>query len=174
MSVKRPDAYGPSQFGQASLAHYYLADGRIEDAEALVDRLLRARQETDSALDKICEVLARLGRHEDIVAIYRRGELTSPAAAYFAGTAAANLGDAALAEGWLKAVDRDDPCAVPAKAHLKRLQPGEGSGTLDGTWPYFSPREVLPESWMRHLAENPGTDASRTLSNRVDAKVKGI
>jgi tetratricopeptide (TPR) repeat protein len=150
----------PSQFGQASLAHYYLVDGRIDDAEALVDRLLQARPENDSALDKICEVLARLGRHEDIVATFRRGGRTSPAAAYFAGTAAANLGDAALAEDWLKAVDPGDPCGARAKAHLKRLQAGEGPGTLDDAWPYFSPQEVLPENVMKHLSENPGMDAA--------------
>jgi tetratricopeptide (TPR) repeat protein len=97
-------------FGMSNLVQFYLTTGRVTEAEALADDTLHRRAHDPWALGKQCEVIARLGRHRDILdAVEQYTGESDGAVHYFAGIAAANLRLFDRALDYLQRIGRRDP-----------------------------------------------------------------
>ncbi len=152
-----------NDFGEANLVHFYLAAGREKDAEQKLDAIEREDAADQSALGKQCEALARFDRHQaihDKVKRYRG--IADGAIHYFAGMAAANLGDYTTALDRLLRVSRRDPHYERASHFAKRIKAGEGPGTIEDNWPYFDASSTLPRSVFERMAS--GIEDSSTAS----------
>jgi tetratricopeptide (TPR) repeat protein len=135
----------PNPFGLAQLVHLYLVAGRDAEAEATMARALAVPDMDPSALARVLQSLALLGRHETILDLARgfQGPVEDPTH-WFAGVAAANLGRTAEALAHLGAIGRSSPTRVRARELMRRLESGAGAGTIEGKWPYFECLEIVP------------------------------
>jgi tetratricopeptide (TPR) repeat protein len=158
-------------FGMCNLVHFYLTAGRVAEAEALADDILRRPAHDCSAIAKQCETLARLGRHKDILDAVRRYKGDSDAwTFYFAGIAAANLGLYDRALDYLQRVGRREMLSPRAARCLNRIKAGYGPDTIDGNWPYFEPQEIMPlevfDTLLRRAEEGEAAEA-RLMKNPI-------
>jgi tetratricopeptide (TPR) repeat protein len=157
-SIVTPDGV-PNPFGLAQLAHLYLVAGRDADAETVMARVLAAPPVDPFAMNRALQSLALLGRHADIAALVRGfpGPVTD-LMHWFAGVAAANLGQVGEALAHLQAIPRAAPHRVHARDLLRRIESGKGSGTLRGDWPYLGCLEMIPGALLgQGLESTPGS-----------------
>ena len=125
----------------ASLIRNYLILGRRDDALELAARLRPLRPGKRDALYKKCDAFARLGDHETVLEEAEAGLRAfrhPPGIAFFAGTAAANLGRYKDARRHLRRARSKPHHRARAKEYLKLLRRSLGPETIDGDWPYFS------------------------------------
>lgn len=158
-------------FGMCSLVHFYLTAGRVAEAEALADDIMRRPAHDRSALSKQCETLARLGRHQEILDAVSRYKGDGEALTfYFAGIAAANVGLYDQALDYLQKVGRHDMRSASAARCLNRIKAGYGPDTIDGNWPYFEPEDIMPrevfDALVRQAEEGKSAEA-RLMKNPI-------
>ena len=145
-------------FGLANLSMFlYFQD---EEAAALNALYIAAAQNTisrDASL-KICEMFARLHRYQDLYDfVFFCPGLDEPDFAFFAGGAAANVGDEVRAMEYLSRVPDNDPRQVLAKTYLTHLEDGTRPESIRGDWPMLTPWDFYMENYLK----------DKTLSNPV-------
>jgi tetratricopeptide (TPR) repeat protein len=166
-----------SLFGLASLAQLYLAAGRAAEAEALANDLARRQQRDPSALAKTCEIFARLRRHQAILdAAEASARLQDDLVCFYAGIAAANLGQYERAAAYLRRVDPRSPARDRAGKCARLIAAGKGPETIEGNWPYFTAGEILPPPVLsRSISAAEQSESLRTklLDNAMLAEALG-
>lgn len=145
-------------FGLANLSMFlYFKD---EEAAALNALYVAASQNTvsrDAAL-KICEMFARLHRYQDLYDfVFSCPDVDEPGFTFFAGAAAANVGDEVRAMEYLSMVPDHDPRQVLARTYLAHLEDGTRPDSIRGDWPMLTPWDFYMENYLKE----------KTLSNPV-------
>jgi tetratricopeptide (TPR) repeat protein len=162
---------GVNLFGMSNLVQFYLTAGRVTKAEALADATLHRKAHDSYALTKQCEAFARLGRHRDILKVVEQyvGE-SQETVHYFAGMAAANLGQFDRALDHLQRIGRRDLFGSRAAKYASLIKDGHGPDTIEGNWPYFEPQDIMPRAMFEKLireADNNGPVDARPMNNPV-------
>ncbi len=162
-------------FALGNLVHFYILAGRSRDAERAADRLRGRQPETEDAAVRMTEAFARIGRHEDVLAVTRpeswRG-LRRARIAFLQGAAAANLGQYARAQELLRGASGDPDHRERAKRYLDLLARRCGPETLYGDWPYFRCSDWVPPGY---LDRNKGNDeALRSCPGLVQGMVADL
>jgi tetratricopeptide (TPR) repeat protein len=137
----------PNCFGLANLAAFYLIKGQEQKAERHLTEALDMEIPTADACVKVCESLARFGRHQDILDVADESEYAHDSGVcFFAGIAAANLGENSLARDYLRRVGLGHHKADMAQRYLRHLQDKSTPHTVRGDWPYLLQYEICPLS----------------------------
>ena len=161
-------------FSLASLVHYYLVLGRGEDAIAMSDRLRKHSPHEETGLVKKCEALARMRDHGAVLEAAEAGLERFPKAggvAFFAGAAAANLGDRDRARRHLRRARRDEIHGDRAREYERLLEKGGAPRTIEGDWPYLESSEWVSERLIERIK---GDETARRYPGLVDALVAFI
>jgi Flp pilus assembly protein TadD len=151
-----------SAFAHAALAQYLLHLGRRSEAEAVARTNLALPLYDGSAIGKVCETLAHLEWDAELAALVDRPELRpllEAGSRIHGAVAHANLGRREEALEWLRGVS-ERPGFV--RALRRGLRRGEGPGTVDGRWAYFSTASEFVSAALldRVRAEIAGADGS--------------
>jgi len=159
-------------FGMGNLVHFYLTAGRIAEAERLADEVAGLHPRDVSALGKMCEVFGRLRRHRRVLDAVEQydGDLDG-VANYFAGMAAANLELYEDACTYLRRVGRRGLHRSRARKHLRAIEAGKGSGTVEGNWPYFETQEILHRDLFAKMTDEAGNPAEGMVAVRENPTV---
>jgi tetratricopeptide (TPR) repeat protein len=135
----------PNPFGLANLSAFHLIRGEEEDALRCLNKATAMKMPTADACVKVCETLARYGRHEDILSVAdRSGFAQDDGLSFYTGVAAANLGKRARALADLGRVAPSHPKSERARRYLEHLREKSAPHTVRGDWPYLDPHEVCP------------------------------
>lgn len=146
-------------FGLANLSMFLLFKG--EEATALNTLYIAATQKriTIDAAEKICEMFARMRKYSDLLEFVSSGPYdTSPKLAFWAGAAAANIGNETEAEEYLIDVPEEDCRISLARDYLKHLADGTRPESVRGDWPMLTVRDFYLKN---HVNRN------KTLSNPI-------
>ena len=145
-------------FGLANLAMLLYCEDQQDEA---LDCLEKARQLKPPSLDacvKVCETLARLMRHRDILDYADASDYANHAKlCFFTGVAAANLGDFCRATQDLKQVDSRQYPFDKAHHYLECFRRGEKPNTVRGNWPYFSATDICTASIVDQMTSAKGS-----------------
>lgn len=149
-----------SAFAHAALAQYLLHLGRRSEAESVAHTSLVLPLRDGSAIGKVCETLAHLEWDAELAGVVDRPDLRPLLEAgcrIHGAVAHANLGRREEALEWLRGVS-ERPGFV--RALRRGLRRGEGPGTVDGRWAYFSTAsDFVPAALLdRVRAEMAGAD----------------
>lgn len=159
----------PNPFGWANLATFHLVAGDEAGAQRDLDEMMRVALPSVDACVKVCETLARFGRHQAILdAADKSGYASDPGVCFFTGVAAANLGDRRRAEQDLRRVTLGHHKADMTRRYLQCLRDGTSPHTIRGDWPYLLPYEVCPKAVIE--AELKRDEAS-WISRRIAVDV---
>lgn len=139
-------------FALGALIHFRLVRGPVAEAEQLGRRLKGLRPPEESALNKKCEALARLGWHEEVLAAVRQLKgLPGPETAYYVGLAAANLGRWPDAERYLNHACGSAARRPDAMRYLELIAKRRAPDNLRGAWPYFTAPEWICEPVIKRF-----------------------
>jgi len=155
----------PNPFGLANLATFHFAAGDEAGAQCDLDEMMRVTLPSVDACVKVCETLARFGRHQAILdAADKSGYASDPNVCFFTGVAAANLGDRRRAEQDLRRVTLGHHKADMTRRYLRCLRDGTSPHTVRGDWPYLLPYEVCPKAVIEaELKRDEASWASRRI-----------
>lgn len=136
----------PNPFGLANLATFYWIRGDEKAAKDYIEEAMSLPFPSVDTCIKICEVLARLKRHQAILdvadsSIYGDHSDVS----FFSGVAAANLGKKGRAKEDLRRVGIGYHKADMARRYLQHLQERSTPQTVLGDWPYLLAFEICPQ-----------------------------
>ncbi len=148
-----------SAFGLANLSLFLYFN---DEEAAAVNALYVAASQDDISLEaalKICEMFARLHRYQDLFE-FAFSKLNEDALdmEFWAGCAAANVGDTGLAIEYLRRVNSDDPKFELAERYLELLEKGARPVSFRGDWPML----VSSDFYLERLLKD-----DKTLSNPV-------
>ncbi|NLF94965.1 MAG: tetratricopeptide repeat protein [Oligosphaeraceae bacterium] len=132
----------PNPFGLANLSLFLLFLGDEQGADEAASLAAQQQALNAEATIKVCEMLARLRRHRDILATADASDFGSePYVLFYTGVAAANLGnrDRALAD--LSRVPIGFVKAKLAQTSLQHLKNNTQPNTVRQDWPYLLPEE---------------------------------
>ena len=124
-------------FGMAMIAQLLYILGKDQIAKNTIYIAANLRFQTDSSCSKICETMAYLKMHRDILKFVDQADSMDEESLFYEGVAAANVGDMERAIDALSELSLKSPYAERAQSFIKKLQAGEHSGTPSGLWPYF-------------------------------------
>ncbi len=151
------DSPFPNPFGLASLAMFFLAFGEDDKAEKAASFAAELKAPNEDATIKVCETLARLRRHRDIIATADASDFADdPSVRFFTGVAAANLGNYRRAIEDLSCVPAGHSKAQMTQQYLQHLKNKTQPNTIRKDWPYLLPEEFYASSLIKHT-----TDAER-------------
>lgn len=145
-------------FGLANLSMFMLFKG--EEAAALNTLYIAASQEeiTLDAAAKICEMFARMRRYQDLFDFVSSSPYEdAPQLAFWAGAAAANIGNIPAAIEYLSDVPSEDNKISLAEKYLDHLENGTRPESVRGDWPMLTPGEFYVENYL--------TEKNKNLSN---------
>jgi len=150
------NAYG---WAQLALMHHLLRNDMERDRCMLKARDIRPL--SGDAAVKVCEALARAGRHRDLLDYaLGSGFSDTPEVSFFAGIAAANCGFRDRAVALLKAAGEGVPDAPLAKQVMADIRSGKRENVSPrGVWPYF---------WHEQILLSERTDPSHELPDRKE------
>jgi len=157
----------PNPFGLANMATFLYISGDETGCQHNIDEAVGLKMPSSDACVRVCEVLARLRRHQDIIDLVDRCEFDdNPHMFFYSGVAAANLGDLSRAQRDLRRVGIGFPKSGVVRRYLQHIKEKTPPHTVRGDWPYVSSlHEVCPvslfsagmstdpDSWVdRHVA----------------------
>ena len=147
-----------NDFTLGMLVHFYLLLGRDGEAASAAGRMMKVKAEEETHLVKQCEALARLCRHEDVLA--RAGEGmrrfrgdAERIFAFFAGTALANMSDFDGAARLLESARGSRDCGPLVSRYLDLLAMKKRPPTIYCAWPYLGPPHWINVNWLIDLAK---------------------
>ena len=145
-------------FGLANLALLLYCEDQQSEA---LDCLEKARKLKPPSLDacvKVCEALARVMRHRDILDYADASNYANqPKLCFFTGVASANLGDFSRAQQDLQQVYTNQNQCKKARDYLKFLRRGEPPNTVRGNWPYFITQDLCPAPILDLMSSAKGS-----------------
>jgi tetratricopeptide (TPR) repeat protein len=143
------DSSLPNPFGLANLATFHYIDGDEGLARQCLDDALKLDMPSVDACIKVCEALGRFKRHQDILTLVDASPYRSnPDICFFAGVAAANLGDRARAKTDLSRQKENHFKAEMIRRYRQHLRDGTAPHTVLGDWPYLYSQEVIPSNLL--------------------------
>ena len=132
-------------FGLVNLATFLYIKGDEDEAKLCLDTAVAMKPPSVDACVKVCEGLARFKRHQDILDYVDGGDYPDePSVCFYAGVAAANLGDRKRAKSDLQEVKLGHPKADRVRRYLEHLRGKSSPQTVLGDWPYLMACEVCP------------------------------
>jgi len=150
----------PNPFGLANLSLFLL---HLNDEEGAVNAVsVAAAQEAPNpaATIKVCESLARLRRHHDIIKTADGSDFgDDPGVCFFTGVAAANLGNRERAIQDLSCIPIGHHRADMARQYLEYLERGKRPDTIRSDWPYLQSGEFF----IKNLLDGKDEDAQKAL-----------
>ena len=155
----------PNPFGLANLAYFYYIKGDEFRTKRFIKEALESEIPSADACVKVCEMLARFKRHQDIIDFASTTEFQSDSSVcFYTGVAAANLGDKKHAKNYLRKVPIGYHKASMAQRYLEHLRENTSPHTVGSDWPYLLSYEICPlevlksiiildeETWINNLA----------------------
>lgn len=138
----------PNPFGLANMATFLYISGDEIGCQRNIDEAVKLKMPSSDACVKVCEVLARLRRHQDIIDLVDRCEFDdNPNMFFYSGVAAANLGAFERAQRDLRRVGIGFPKSGVVRRYLQHIKEKTPPHTVRGDWPYVSSiHEVCPAS----------------------------
>lgn len=139
----------PNPFGLANMATFSWFRGDEAAAEDYIEEAMSLSFPSVDTCIKICEVLARLKRHQTILDVADdSGYSEHSDVSFFTGVAAANLGKKSRAKEDLRRVGIGHPKADMARRYLQHLQRRTAPHVVLGDWPYLLACEICPSAMM--------------------------
>lgn len=151
-------------FAAALGAELTFLTGTAEEIQAAYERLEGMEPLDPCALGKKIEALSWRRMHDAVLRAVegarcpRHNDMY-----YFAGVAAANLGELERARAYLRRVERDSPLFDRARRTLDRLD--KGPGTLHGEFDYFQPMDYLPAAVLERLIKMTTAGAKEVITD---------
>lgn len=152
----------PNPFGICNLATFYYIKGDLISSKRFLDMALETDMPSADSVTKACEVLSRFHLHMEILDFICSTEFDEdPNVCFYAGVAAANLGNMETALSELKRVPIGHHKASMAQRYLNCLRDRTKPHTVSGDWPYLVTYEICPpdiilrntekeaDEWMR-------------------------
>lgn len=156
------DSPFPNPFGYANLSLFLLFLGDEEGAEDAVSFAAGLKALNAEATIKVCETLARLRRHGDILAAADASDFgRDPYVRFYTGVAAANLGDRKRAIQDLSGIPIGHVKATMAQQYLQHLKNKTQPNTVRKDWPY-----LLPEEFYIGTQISKDEDLAKALMSR--------
>lgn len=132
----------PNPFGHANLSLFYQFLGEEAKADAAATVASKLEALNPDATAKVCETLARLRRHEDIIKNADASNFwRDPQVCFYTGVAAANLGDKERAIKDLRRASSKHPKEELAREYLQHLINDTKPDCVRGDWAYMIPQE---------------------------------
>jgi tetratricopeptide (TPR) repeat protein len=132
----------PNPFGVANLSMFLMILGDEAGAEKAVSHAATLKAINPDATAKVCEMLARLRRHQDIITTADASDFgKDPNVLFYTGVAAANLGDYTRAIEDLRRVPYEHVKASMTQQYLQHLESKTQPNTIRKDWPYLLPSE---------------------------------
>jgi tetratricopeptide (TPR) repeat protein len=156
----------PNPFGMANMATFLYISGDEIGCQRNIDEALKLTMPSGDACVKVCEVLARLRRHQDIIDLVDQYDFEdSPHMFFYSGVAAANLGDLERAQSDLRRMSFGFHKADVVHRYLQHIKEKTQPHTIRGDWPYVSSAdEVCP---IPLLSAGMHTDYNSWVNRRV-------
>ncbi|MDD2454797.1 MAG: tetratricopeptide repeat protein [Kiritimatiellae bacterium] len=128
----------PNPFGLANMATFLLISGDEVGCRRHIDKAVNLKLPSGDACVKLCEVLARFRRHQDIIDLIDACAFEDAQGIFFfSGVAAANLGDIERARNDLRRVNHGFYKADMVRRYLQHIKEGTQPHTIRGDWPYL-------------------------------------
>ncbi len=143
----------PNPFGVCNLAMFHLVINEHETAEAYLDQALKMDLPNDDARIKLCETLARFGRHREILKQVDSASVKEGCrdVFFFSGIAAANLEMYRRAEADLERVRISHPKHAMIVRYIDCLKKKATPKTVNGSWLYFLAYEICPIAYVEKI-----------------------
>ena len=141
----------PNPFGMVQLAYFYWVAGREVEARRQLELARPHARDTASTLSIMCKVLALFKQHQDVIEVaddYPEPELET---CWYAGVAAANLGDFDKALEYLGKSEKVPSLRSRARKMIRRLKRGEAPDSVEGDWPCFSFEEIVGRVYLKRM-----------------------
>ncbi len=157
------DSPYPNPFGMANLSLFHLVFGDEKEAEEAASLAAKQLFSHVEAAVKVCETLARLKRHRDIIETADSSDFSSdPNVRFYTGVAAANLGDSKRAIDDLSCVPIGHCKAKMAQQYVQHLKNNTQPNTVRKDWPYLLPEEFC----INHLIKQDDAPMKALMSSR--------
>ena len=135
----------PNPFGLANMATFLFIKGDEIGCRRNLEEALKLRMPSADACVKVCEVLARFKRHQQIIELVDACDFDDAAGIYFfSGVASANLNDFDRAQQDLERVLKNFYKNDLVRNYLQNIKEGIRPKTIREDWPYLRSPEVCP------------------------------
>ncbi len=153
----------PNPFGMANLSLFHLVFGDEKEAEEAASLAAKQLVSHVEAAVKVCETLARLKRHRDVIETADASDFSSdPNVRFYTGVAAANLGDSKRAIEDLSCVPNGHIKAKMAQQYVQHSKNNTQPNTVRKDWPYLLPEEFC----ISHLIKQDDAPMKALMSSR--------
>lgn len=159
----------PNAFGMAQMVHFLLLAGEDAAAEEALEGAVEMALLSPFALSRTCQSLTLFSRHETILELISKSHYEPDAALlWYAGIAAANLGQYERSCGYLKQAATRHGFDKRAGQMLQRIGKGAAPYGLSGEWPYLFAVEIVPQAMTARIGrEMEGEEAPLLLKSRA-------
>lgn len=152
----------PNPFGNANLSMFLLFLDDEKGANDFASVAAGQKLFSVEAAVKVCETLARLKRHRDIIETADASDFGwEPYVLFYTGVASANLGDSKRALKDLSCVPSGHVKATMAQQYVQHLKNNTQPNTVRKDWPY-----LLPEEFYVSITRAKDETSAKTLMSR--------
>lgn len=167
------DSHLANPCGVANLSLFFYFLGLDKEADKAISAAASMKSPGPEATTKVCEMLARFKRHEEVIEIADASDYAyDPQICFYTGIAAANLGNFARATRDLQNTPDNHPKARQIKQYLQHLRNNTRPNTIRKDWPYLAPDDYFL-SFMDHniIAPENSIRASRYMVDYAEASI---